>query len=52
MPDVKERILAHVEPDEVIDFARDEASPDRWTSVEQIVTCARVFGATIADICG
>jgi acetylornithine deacetylase len=29
----------------------DEASPDRWTSVEQIVTCARVFGATIADIC-
>ncbi len=22
MPDVKERILAHVEPDEVIEFAR------------------------------
>jgi len=30
----------------------DEKSPDRWTSVEQIVTCSRVFGATIADICG
>jgi acetylornithine deacetylase len=29
----------------------DEHSADRWTSVEQIVTCTRVFGATIADIC-
>jgi acetylornithine deacetylase len=29
----------------------DEGRADRWTSVEQIVTCARVFGATIADIC-
>jgi acetylornithine deacetylase len=28
-----------------------EGSADRWTSVEQIVTCARVLGATIADIC-
>lgn len=30
----------------------DEGASDRWTSVEQIVTCARVFGATIADVCG
>jgi acetylornithine deacetylase len=30
----------------------DEGRSDRWTSVEQIVTCARVFGATIADVCG
>lgn len=30
----------------------EETSADRWTSVEQIVTCTRVFGATIADICG
>ena len=29
-----------------------EGSADRWTSVKQIVTCARVFGATIADVCG
>jgi acetylornithine deacetylase len=29
----------------------DEGRADRWTSVEQIVTCARVFAATIADIC-
>lgn len=29
----------------------DEDRADRWTSVEQIVTCARVFGATIADTC-
>jgi acetylornithine deacetylase len=29
----------------------DQGSADRWTSVEQIVTCARVFGATIADLC-
>ncbi len=28
-----------------------EGSADRWTSVEQIVTCTRVFGATIADLC-
>lgn len=28
-----------------------EGSADRWTSVEQIVTCARVFAATIADLC-
>lgn len=30
----------------------DEGRADRWTSVEQIVTCTRVFGATIADLCG
>jgi len=24
----------------------------RWTSVTQMLTCTRVFGATIADICG
>jgi acetylornithine deacetylase len=30
----------------------DEGRADRWTSVEQIVTCARVFAATIADLCG
>ncbi len=29
----------------------DEGRSDRWTSVEQIVTCTRVFGATIADLC-
>ena len=29
----------------------DEGRSDRWTSIEQIVTCARVFGATIADVC-
>lgn len=29
-----------------------EGSADRWTSVEQIVTCARVLGAAIADLCG
>ena len=29
----------------------DEGRSDRWTSIEQIVACARVFGATIADIC-
>ena len=29
----------------------DEGASDRWTSIEQIVQCARVFGATIADIC-
>jgi acetylornithine deacetylase len=29
----------------------DEGRADRWTSVEQIVTCTRVFGATIADLC-
>jgi acetylornithine deacetylase len=29
-----------------------ETSADRWTSVEQIMTCTRVFGAMIADICG
>jgi acetylornithine deacetylase len=28
-----------------------EGSADRWTSVEQIVTCTRVFGAMIADLC-
>lgn len=28
-----------------------DTSADRWTSVEQIVTCAKVFGAMIADIC-
>jgi acetylornithine deacetylase len=30
----------------------DERGADRWTSVEQIVTCAKVFGAMIADVCG
>ena len=29
----------------------DEGRSDRWTSIEQIVQCARVFGATIADVC-
>jgi acetylornithine deacetylase len=29
----------------------DEGAADRWTSVEQIVTCAKVFGAMIADVC-
>lgn len=29
----------------------DEGSADRWTSVEQIVGCSRVFGAMIADVC-
>jgi acetylornithine deacetylase len=29
----------------------DEGRADRWTSVEQIVTCARVFAGTIADLC-
>ena len=29
----------------------DEGASDRWTSIEQIVQCARVFGATIADVC-
>ncbi len=29
----------------------DEDWAYRWTSVEQIVTCARVFAATIADVC-
>src|SRR5262245_16348894 len=29
----------------------DEGRADRWTSVEQIVTCTRVLGATIADVC-
>jgi acetylornithine deacetylase len=29
-----------------------DGSADRWTSVEQIVTCTRVFGAMIADLCG
>jgi acetylornithine deacetylase len=29
----------------------DEGSADRWTSVEQIIGCARVYGAMIADIC-
>lgn len=31
--------------------SHDEGSPDRWTSVEQIVGCSRVFGAMIADVC-
>lgn len=30
----------------------DEGAADRWTSIEQIMTCARVFGATIPDVCG
>ncbi len=30
----------------------DEGRSDRWTSIEQIVACARVYGATIADVCG
>jgi acetylornithine deacetylase len=30
----------------------DEGRDDRWTSVEQIVTCTRVFGGMIADVCG
>jgi acetylornithine deacetylase len=29
----------------------DEGRADRWTSVEQIVTCARVFAGVIADVC-
>ena len=29
----------------------DEGRSDRWTSVEQIIACTRVFGATIADVC-
>lgn len=29
-----------------------DTSADRWTSVEQILTCTRVFGAMIADVCG
>jgi acetylornithine deacetylase len=29
----------------------DEGRSDRWTSIEQIVACARVYGATIADVC-
>jgi acetylornithine deacetylase len=29
----------------------DEGRPDRWTSVEQIVTCTRVFAGVIADVC-
>jgi acetylornithine deacetylase len=29
----------------------DEGRSDRWTSIEQIVACTRVFGATIADVC-
>lgn len=29
----------------------DDGASDRWTSVEQIVTCTRVFGAMIADVC-
>jgi acetylornithine deacetylase len=29
----------------------DQGRADRWTSVEQIVTCTRVFGGLIADIC-
>jgi acetylornithine deacetylase len=29
----------------------DEGCSDRWTSIEQIVACTRVFGATIADVC-
>lgn len=29
----------------------DEGRSDRWTSIDQIVACTRVFGATIADVC-
>jgi acetylornithine deacetylase/succinyl-diaminopimelate desuccinylase-like protein len=29
----------------------DEGRADRWTSVSQIVTCARVLGGMIADVC-
>ncbi len=29
----------------------DEARADRWTSVSQIVTCARVLGGMIVDVC-
>lgn len=29
----------------------DEGASDRWTSVEQMVTCARVYGAMIAETC-
>jgi acetylornithine deacetylase len=29
----------------------DEGSADRWTSVEQIIACSRVYGAMIAEIC-
>jgi acetylornithine deacetylase len=30
----------------------DEGRADRWTSVEQILTCTRVFAGVIADVCG
>ena len=30
----------------------DEKSADRWTPVSQIVDCARVLAATVADVCG
>ena len=29
----------------------DAGRDDRWTAVEQIITCTRVFGGVIADIC-
>jgi acetylornithine deacetylase len=29
----------------------DEGRSDRWTSIEQIIACTKVFGATIADVC-
>lgn len=29
----------------------DDGRADRWTSVSQIVTCARVLGGMIADVC-
>jgi len=29
----------------------DVGRDDRWTAVEQIITCTRVFGGVIADIC-
>jgi acetylornithine deacetylase len=29
----------------------DEGRSDRWTSIEQIVACTKVLGATIADVC-
>ena len=29
----------------------DEGQADRWTSIEQILTCTRVFAGMIADVC-
>jgi acetylornithine deacetylase len=29
----------------------DEGRSDRWTSIQQIIACTKVFAATIADVC-